>query len=357
VSADLLALSAELVAQPSLSHHEAALADRVEQALRACDWLEVERIGDNVLGRTQLGRQSRVLLAGHLDTVPAADNADARLEGDVLWGLGAADMKGGLAVMLDLATSLRAPAVDVTWCFYACEEVGRDHSGLRQVWDSEPDLLIADVAILGEPTACRVEAGCQGTVRVAVELCGVRAHTARPFTGVNAIHRAAPVLTRVAEWEGRSVTIDGCEFVEQLQVVSIAGGVAGNVVPDIVTMKVNHRFAPDRGPDEAVRFLEALFADVLDFERGDQIIVEDIAAGAPPELSHPILAELVRDSGDAPRAKVGWTDVASFWEHGIPATNFGPGDPLLAHHPDERVERAALERASATLSSLLAKEL
>ena len=350
---DLLALTTELVHVPSTSHHETELADRVEAVLGGCGWLRVERVGDNVVARTSLGRSRRVVVAGHLDTVPPATDRAPRVEGDVLWGVGAADMKGGLAVMLDLARALPEPTSDVTWCFYACEEVARDQSGLEHLWRSRPDLLAGDAAVLGEPTGCLVEAGCQGTMRAVLTLGGVRAHTARPFTGRNAIHRLAAVLERVTGWEGRSIVLGGCEYVEQLQAVAVQGGVAGNVVPDLATLTLNYRFAPDREGSAPRRFLEGLLEGLLDESLGDRLEVVDEAPGAPPSLDDPLLAALVAATGSAPRAKVGWTDVASFWAHGVPAANFGPGDPLLAHHPDERVDRASLERARAVLERLL----
>ncbi|HUA94450.1 MAG TPA: succinyl-diaminopimelate desuccinylase, partial [Acidimicrobiales bacterium] len=350
---DLLALTAELVATPSVSHAEAALADRVESELRSCSWLDVVRVGDSVVGRTGLDRERRLLVAGHLDTVPPAGNEAPRPDGDVLWGLGAADMKGGLAVMLDLARTLDRPAVDVTWCFYACEEVSRADNGLEAIWRAQPDLLQADAAILGEPTSAVVEAGCQGTMRVVVHMGGVRAHTARPFTGSNAIHRLAPVLDRVVGWSGRSLVLDGCEYVEQLQAVAVEGGVAGNVVPDHASVTLNYRFAPDRNAAKAREFVDALLDGLLDAEAGDRLEVTDEADGAPPALDHPLLAALVNATGSQPRAKVGWTDVATFWAHGIPAANFGPGDPLLAHPPEERVDRASLELARSVLEQVL----
>ena len=248
---DLLAATAELVAIPSVSHDEGVIAATVEKALAPCPWLEVERVGDNVVARTDRGRPQRLVLAGHLDTVPPNDNAQARLEGDTLWGVGSSDMKGGLAVMLDLATTVAEPEVDVTWCFYACEEVGRAESGLLQLWNERPDLLAGDAAILGEPTCALVEAGCQGTLRVRITLKGVRAHTARPFTGRNAIHRLGALIDAVAAWGGREVVLDGCTYAEQLQAVAVEGGVAANVVPDRATLVLNHRYAPDRQAAEA----------------------------------------------------------------------------------------------------------
>jgi succinyl-diaminopimelate desuccinylase len=262
-------------------------------------------------------------------------------------------MKGGLAVMLDLATAVREPSVDVTWCFYAREEIGRADSGLLELWQVRPDLLAGDAAILGEPTGAVVEAGCQGTMRLRITLRGVRAHTARPFTGRNAIHRVAPLLQRVADWPGREVALDGCAYAEQLQAVAVDGGVAANVVPDEARVTLNHRYAPDRKAWEAEAVLLELLQGTWDPEAGDAWEVLDAGDGAPPSLDHPLLHALVEKSGAAPKAKVGWTDVATFWEHGVPAANFGPGDPLLAHHPDERVSAAQLERARQVLLALI----
>ena len=262
-------------------------------------------------------------------------------------------MKGGLAVMLDLATTVREPAVDLTWCFYAREEIGRADSGLLELWQQRPDLLAGDAAILGEPTGALVEAGCQGTMRVRITLRGVRAHTARPFTGRNAIHRLAPLLQRVADWPGREVVLDGCTYAEQLQVVAVDGGVAGNVVPDEARVTLNHRYAPDRGAAEAGAFLLDLLHGTWEPETGDSWEVLDAGDGAPPPWSTRCCAPWWRRAAHAPKAKVGWTDVASFWEHGVPAANFGPGDPLLAHHPDERVSAAQLERARDVLLAVI----
>jgi succinyl-diaminopimelate desuccinylase len=353
---DLLDLAAELVAVPSPSGAEGALAGRIAELLDGLDGLVVERLGDNVVARTDLGRPQRLLVAGHLDTVPAAGNEVPRLAGDVLWGLGAADMKGSLAVMVDLAGRLRRPAYDVTWCFYVCEEVSRDRSGLGQLFAGRPDLLAADAAVLGEPTACLVEAGCQGTMRLRVTMGGRRAHSARPFTGRNAIHRLAPVLSAVADWSGRTVDLDGCRYVEQLQAVAVAGGVAPNVIPDTASLTLNHRYAPDRDAAAARAALDQLLEPHLETEWDDRVELMEAADGAPPALGHPLLAALVAATGQSPRAKVGWTDVATFSARGIPAANFGPGDPLLAHHADERVDRAALVRSRDVLEALLSKD-
>ncbi len=348
----LLGLATALVGIPSVSHHEGPMADAVEAALGLCPWLRVDRVGDNVVARTELGRGRRVLLAGHLDTVPPAEgNDEPRVEGDTLFGVGSSDMKGGLAVCLHLAGTLDAPPVDLTWCFYSREEVAREHSGLLELWSERPDLLAADVALLGEPTAGVVEAGCQGTMHLRVTLSGLRAHTARPHTGRNAIHRLAGLLTAVDGYDVRRPVIDGCEYAEQLQVVSVEGGVAGNVVPDRATVVVNYRFAPDRTEAEAESSVRELLAPCL--EPGDHWELLDSAPAAPPALDDPVLAALVTATGVPARAKVGWTDVAFFAERGIPAANFGPGDPLLAHTPGEHVSAGELDRVARVLDAVL----
>ena len=348
---DLLALAAELVAIPSESHHETAIADFVEREVRAAPWLEVERVGDNVVARTDLGRDHRVVLAGHTDTVPADDNAQAVIDGDVLSGLGAADMKGGLAVYLDLARTIAEPAVDVTYVFYAGEEVDSTFNGLRQLFAERPELVRGDVAILGEPTDGWIEAGCQGTMRFQATLTGVRAHTARPWMGVNALHRLGALLAVLDAYEPRQPVIDGCEFREALQAVRVEGGVANNVVPDQATVTINHRVAPDRTLAEA----EAHVRDVLGtaLTTGDSLVVVAADPPANPGLDRPLLRALVERSGLPVRAKLGWTDVARFSEHGIPAVNLGPGDPELAHTAGECVDRSKLELVHSALLDLL----
>jgi succinyl-diaminopimelate desuccinylase len=313
----------------------------------------VERFEDTVVARTALGRSRRVVLAGHLDTVPPFDDRAARIDGDTLWGLGSVDMKGGVAVLLQLARAIPVPAVDVTYVFYACEEVARRHNALARLAATRPDLLGADAAVLCEPTAGVVEAGCQGTLRALVTVGGRRAHTARPWMGVNAVHRLAPVLVALGRYEPRRVVLDGCEYTEQVQAVGIEGGVAGNVVPDAATVTINYRFAPPSDAEAAARTLRELVGAALDPSAGDGLVVLDAAAGAPPALDDPLLRSLVAASGAPARAKVGWTDVATFAELGVPATNFGPGDPLLAHTPDEHVSRVELERARDVLTTVL----
>jgi succinyl-diaminopimelate desuccinylase len=351
---DLLALAAELVDIPSVSHQETALADFIEKGLRPIDHLTVDRYGDTVVARTTLDRSRRLLLAGHLDTVPPFAGAVHRIEADTLSGLGAVDMKGGVAVLFDLARSVTAPGVDATFVFYTCEEVERRYNGLHHLASEMPDVLAADAAVLAEPTGGFVEAGCQGTMRVEVTLTGRRAHTARPWAGINAVHRLAPILRALGDYGPRRVVLDGCEYTEQLQAVGIAGGVAGNVVPDEAVITINFRFAPDRDVDGAETEIRRLLGHALDPAAGDRLVVVDAVAGARPGLDHPLLSGLVAATGQPPRAKLGWTDVATLSAAGVPAANFGPGDPLLAHTPDEHVSRHELTTVRDALSQVLA---
>ena len=345
--ADLLKLTAALVDIPSVSHHEREVTDHLQAVLEPVPWLSVTRVGENLVARTELGRSSRLILAGHTDTVPANGNEHARIDGDVLWGLGACDMKGGVAVLAALATTVAEPAVDTTYVFYECEEVDSAFNGVERLFRERPDLLVGDAALLAEPSSAQVEAGCQGTMRVEVTMTGERAHTARAWLGRNAIHRLAPLLTSVAAYEGRQVTIDGCHFREGLQVVRIGGGVANNVVPDRATVTLNHRFAPDRSPEEAEAHVRSVVGEVDGFE------VTDMAVGALPALGHPLLQSVLAASGGVAYGKLGWTDVARFAARGVPATNFGPGDPSLAHSAGERVTRSDLHTVYGVLRTVL----
>ncbi len=352
---DLLELTAELVDIPSVSHDEAAIAGFVESELRGAGQLEVVRIGDNVVARAAPRRDARVVLAGHLDTVPPAGNQRARIEDDTCYGLGSVDMKGGVAVLMALARRLVEPRYDLTYVFYACEEVERRYSGLAAVDAARPDLLEADAALLLEPTGAVVEAGCQGVMRLILTTRGAAAHVARPWAGENALHRLGAALVRVSEFADRRPVLDGCEFHESLQAVWAAGGARSkaNVVPDQATALLSYRFAPDRDPEQAFTAMKALLGSALDYSAGDSIEIEEVDSAAPPGLAHPILAALVAASGAEPRAKLGWTDVAHFVERGIPATNFGPGDPALCHHADEHVSRGELEAVYTTLRTVL----
>jgi succinyl-diaminopimelate desuccinylase len=350
LAVDAAALTAALVDIESVSGNEEHLADLVEQALAALPALAVERDGNVVLARTDLGRAQRVVLAGHLDTVPIVGNVPSRLDGDVLHGCGTSDMKSGLAVMLRVAhlvgTGALDPRVDLTWICYDCEEIEAARNGLGRLARTRPDALAGDLAILLEPTEGTVEGGCQGTLRVVVRTAGVRAHSARSWLGTNAIHAAAPVLDRLVAYAARTVDVDGLTYREGLNAVAVSGGIAGNVIPDACTVTVNFRFAPDRSEDEAL-------AHVLEVFAGFAVELTDTAPAARPGLDRPVAAEFVTAVGAEARAKLGWTDVARFGELGVPALNFGPGDPNLAHKADEHVSVAQIRAGEAALVRFL----
>ncbi|MDT9685655.1 succinyl-diaminopimelate desuccinylase [Streptomyces sp. TRM76323] len=328
------ALTAALVDFPSVSGTEKPLADAIEQALRALPHLTVDRYGNNVVARTHLGRAERVVLAGHIDTVPIADNVPSRLdENGVLWGCGTSDMKSGVAVQLRIAATVPEPNRDLTFVFYDNEEVAAHLNGLGHVAAAHPDWLAGDFAVLLEPSDGQVEGGCQGTLRVGLTLKGERAHSARSWMGSNAIHAAAPVLARLASYEPRRPVIDGLEYHEGLNAVGITGGVATNVIPDECTVVVNFRYAPDRTPEEAEKHVREVFADC----GVDEFVVDDHAGGALPGLSHPAAAAFMEAVGGTAHPKFGWTDVARFSALGVPAVNYGPGNPLFAHKRDEHV--------------------
>ena len=415
----LLDLTAELVAIPSVSHNEQEICAYVEAELRKLPWLEVERIGDNLVARTNSGRPQRLILGGHLDTVPPSSpdgNVGLSRDGDTLWGTGTSDMKGALAVYLTLARQIPEPSVDVTYVFYAREEVARKHSGLLEMQAARPDLLECDAAILGEPTDGVIEAGCQGILRASVKVAGKRAHTARAWMGENAVHSLAPLLSALGQYQPRKPVIDGCEFHESMQAVSAAGGIAGNVVPDEAEVAISHRFAPDRTTAEAEQHMRDFVAKAFAAEgyvaaaggnaansqtetttadggsksaaqdgdskssasdegskpaaRNDgssntpefKIEILDTAPACPPSLNHLLLQSLTEAVASNPslpdtttpvRAKLGWTDVAFFGEQGIPAANFGPGNPLLAHAPNEQIQASSLHHNYETLEAVL----
>jgi len=332
LAAPLPDLLTALVDIESVSGHETPIADAVEAALRPVAHLEVIRDGDVVIARTDLGRPDRVVIAGHLDTVPLAGNLPAKVidvDGrPALWGRGTCDMKGGVAVQLACAVALSAPARDVTWVFYDHEEVEAEHNGLGRIARERPDLLDGSFAVLCEPTGARVEGGCQGTMRIDLKFAGRAAHSARAWMGHNAIHDAAAALQRLVDYQPRQVPVDGLTYREGLSAVGISGGIAGNVIPDACTVQVNYRFAPDKDAAAAEAHLREVFAGI-DFD------VMDVAIGARPGLDVAAAAAFCATVGGEPRPKFGWTDVARFAELGIPAVNFGPGDPSKAHADDE----------------------
>lgn len=347
VLVDPVKLTRALVDIESVSRDEKVIADCVEEVLRSAGHLRVDRLGNTVMARTDLGRAQRIVLAGHLDTVPINKNFPSTVVDDLIFGCGTSDMKSGVALALHIAATLPDPAHDITFLFYEAEEIEARYNGLYLVSQERPDWLRADFAILLEPTYGVVEAGCQGTLRAMIRTHGRRAHTARAWRGVNAIHAAGEVLRRLADYRPRAVTIDGCTYREGLNAVRISGGVAGNVVPDECEIEVNLRFAPDRTEKQAVEYVQEVF-DGFDVE------VTDSAPGAMPGLTAQVARDFLTAIGAEPNAKLGWTDVARFASLGIPALNYGPGDPSLAHAPDEHVEIGKIRDGAATLHRWLA---
>lgn len=340
---DLTASSVELTRAlcdiPSVSGDEKVLADAIEEAVAPLAHLEVIRHGNTIVARTNLGRAQRVAIAGHIDTVPINANVptrDVEIDGvPFLWGRGTVDMKAGSAVQLKLAAELTDPVIDITWMWYDNEEVEASKNGLGLLAAVRPDLFQADFAILGEPSNGEVEGGCNGTLRAIVRTTGVRAHAARAWIGENAIHRAAPILTRLAEYRAKEVLVDGLLYRESLSAVRITGGVAGNVIPDACEVEVNYRFAPNKSAADAEAHVRGVLA-------GFDVEITDAAEGARPGLDAEIAQQFVAAVGAEPRPKYGWTDVARFSALGIPAVNYGPGDPHLAHHDEERVPLAQI---------------
>ena len=346
LSSDSAELTASLVDVESVSGDEAALAAHIERALRGLPHLSVHSDGNTVIARTSLGRPQRVIVAGHIDTVPIAGNLPSRRENGLLYGCGSCDMKSGVAVALRLAARLTQPRPDVTYVFYDCEEVEAERNGLLRVSRNSPDLLQGDFAVLMEPTGALIEGGCQGTMRAEVTTRGKRAHSARSWMGSNAIHTAGGILDLLRSYQPREPEVDGLVYHEGLNAVGISGGVAGNVIPDECTVTVNYRFAPDRSEEEAVAHVREVFA-------GYEVEITDSAPAARPGLDHPAAAPLLAAVAGAPRAKFGWTDVARFALLGMPALNYGPGDPMLAHSADEHVPVAQIAECEATMEAWL----
>jgi succinyl-diaminopimelate desuccinylase len=346
LSQDSASLTASLVDVRSVSGEEKELAGLIGAALRGVPHLTVHTDGNAVIARTTLGRPQRVIVAGHIDTVPVAGNLPSRREQGLLYGCGSCDMKAGVAVALRLAARLDRPSADVTWVFYDCEEVEAERNGLLRLSRNCPGLLEGDMAVLMEPTGGVIEGGCQGTLRAEVRTFGKRAHSARSWKGHNAIHAAAGILSLLRSYEPRKPEVDGLTYHEGLNAVGIRGGVAGNVIPDECVVTVNYRFAPDRSELQAAGYVREVFA-------GYDVEITDSAQGARPGLGHPAAASLLAAVGGEPRAKLGWTDVARFAALGMPAVNYGPGDPELAHSPDEHVDVTQIAHCEATMAAWL----
>lgn len=375
----------QLMGEYSVSGSEGPLTDAVERYLKGLPHLRVRRHGDTLVASTDLGRDTRVILAGHLDTVPVIDNfppcwlepGDDRIRGEiaerhphdrVMWGRGATDMKPSDAVLLYLAATLTNPRVDLTYVFYDHEEVEASQNGLGKVAAAHPDWIRGDFAIIGEPTSCGIEGGCNGTMRFDVIAHGVAAHSARAWMGENAIHKAADILNRLNAFEPRTIPVDGLEYREGLNATLISGGTGTNVIPDECRVHVNYRFAPDKTIEQAKALMigDADQAELGSGERvatggvfeGFGIEMRDESTSARPGMDTPMarsLAELVRRrTGLEPQAKLGWTDVARFARLGIPAVNMGAGDALLAHKADEQVPHSDLVTMASILQEWLA---
>ncbi len=342
LSVDGAALTAAIVDVPSVSGDEDQLTTAIEEALRPLAHLSVQRFGNSLVARTERGHRERVVLAGHVDTVPLAGNLPSHVEGDRLYGCGTSDMKAGVAVQLRLAATVPEPARDVTYVFYDCEEIEAERNGLGRLSRSHPELLAGDFAVLMEPSGAEIEGGCQGTMRAEITVTGQRAHSARSWMGRNAIHEAGDVLDVLRRYEPREPQVDGLRYHEGLNAVAISGGVAGNVIPDRCVVTVNYRFAPDRDVAAAKSHLREVFG------RWDVAIV-DAAPSARPGLDAGPAASFAAAVGGAPRAKLGWTDVARFAELGIPAVNYGPGISEIAHTRDEYVEIGRIGECEARL--------
>lgn len=350
LEADVVELTRQICDIESVSGNETELADAIQAALSAYAHLEVLRDGDSVVARTNLGRASRVVIAGHIDTVPVADNLPVKFlpmeREQVLWGRGTVDMKAGVAVQLKLAATVAEPNTDVTWIFYDHEEVEASKNGLGRLARNHPELLNASFAVLCEPTGAQVEGGCNGTMRIEIKTHGVKAHSARPWMGKNAIHATAEILTILANHKTDEVEVDGLVYRESLNAVLISGGIATNVIPDAATITVNYRFAPSKSVAQAEAHLREIFA-------GYDLTVTDSAAGARPGLDRPEAIRFVEATGTTAKPKYGWTDVARFSDLGVPAVNYGPGDPSKAHADDENVPVSQIYACESGLRSWL----
>jgi succinyl-diaminopimelate desuccinylase len=332
LAARLAERTLELVNIPSESRHEAEIAAYVRDALGPPVWDE-----DDTLW---YGNRPQIVLAGHFDTVPAQGNIPGSIEGGAVHGLGASDMKGGVAVMIELA---RALDDDVGFLFFPREELPASESPLPHFFDSVPDVHAAELVILLEPTDCTIQAGCLGNLNARITFHGVSGHSARPWTAENAIEQALEGLQPYAAIEPRPVEIGGLTFTEVASITRIHGGIATNVIPDRVEANVNFRYAPDRSPASAEAYLRSLLPEGATFEH---------AGDSPPArvvTDSPFVQRLRAADDLALEPKQAWTNVADFTNRGIDAVNFGPGATRYAHRRDEQVEIPALERAFTAL--------
>ena len=351
---DVAELTRALVDIESVSGNEGQIADAIEQALEPFSHLSLTRDGNAIVAKTNLGRAQQVVIAGHIDTVPVAENLPSKLMSfereQVIWGRGTVDMKAGVAVMLKLAAEITEPAFDVVWVFYDQEEIEASKNGLGRLVRNHPELIKGNFAILCEPTAATIEGGCNGTMRIEIALSGIKAHSARPWMGSNAIHKLGGVLNVLNAYVPEEVEVDGLVFRESLNAVLVSGGIATNVIPDAATITLNYRFAPSRSVEDATEYLRTLFPDFL-------FTVVDSAAGARPGMNSPEAQAFVAAVNASVNPKYGWTDVARFSEMGIPAVNYGPGDPNKAHADDENVPASQIYACETGLRNFLAPNL
>ncbi len=335
-----------LVNIESVSGNEGTLTDFFVREMRAVGLHPAKRARDWALFKPEPSGKPVVLLAGHSDTVPAQGNLPGHLEGEWVRGLGASDMKAGLAVMLELARALGSmseASVEPWFLLFGQEEMALEASLLPKIFAACPFLSEVDLVLMMEPTANTIQAGCLGNIIARLEFDGVAAHSARPWLGKNAIHEAVRGLQALAGAEIRDAQVGGLTFREVVSVTTIQGGVADNVVPDHVIAGVNFRYAPDRTPAEAkARLRELAGAD------GRLTIVSN-APPAPVAVANPLLGRLREIGGMALEPKQAWTPVAEFAQAGHDAVNYGPGDPALAHRRDERVAVSALSESLAVL--------
>ncbi len=348
INQELSKLTLDLVNISSVSKDEKSIADSIAEALKKIGHLKITRVNNSIVAQTNFGNKQRVVIAGHIDTVPANNNFPGKINNSEVFGLGSVDMKSGIAVALKLASEITSSNYDVTYLFYESEEIETKFNGLELITKQQKDLLDCDFAILMEPTNGILEVGCQGSLRFEVSTSGKRSHSARWWNGENAIHKTNKILEILNNYKSREPEIDGHKFREGLQAVKVNGGIAGNVVPDSVTISINHRFAPDTSIDQATQNMKKLFKD-FNFQ------LVDAANAAPTGLSNPLIKEFVSNIGKNVAPKFGWTDVARFANAGIPAINFGPGDPNLAHHPEEKVLISQINDVYESLKNWLTK--
>lgn len=341
-----------LVNTPSVTGNEAAIADWLGQRLARRGTGEVLRSGRSLVWRAPPTGRPMLVLAGHTDTVPAKGNERARREDGRLYGVGSTDMKGGDAVMLRLLETVDPAALrfDLVAVFYDGEEGSLETNGLKRLLQEMPWLRQARLAILLEPTDLRVELGCSGAMNVEVKVAGKSAHSARPWTGVNAIERAAPWLTEITRFPVTPHTIHGVEYRETLQVTLLSAGKTKNVVPDELVANLNYRFPPDRTVEQAEARVRALVPAEFGFR------VADVAPPGEVCGDRVEVREFIDRFGLGVAGKQGWTDVAQFTQAGIPAFNFGPGVPELCHVVDEFCPIDNLERAYRTLAEFVSTE-